>query len=115
MQEETQSKKREPDKERQMETRTIYSSIRSITLNQIKNIDVDGSFGTKIDTLARHLFWIRENDPGAKSVIFSQFKDFLDILAKAFTQFKIGFTSIDRKDGIQTFKNDPSVRAHYTW
>jgi len=114
MQEETQSKEREPDEERQSETSTIYSSIRSTTLNQIKNIDVDGSFGTKIDTLARHLFWIRENDPGAKSVIFSQFRDFLDILAKAFTQFKIGFTSIDRKDGIRKFKNDPSVRAHYT-
>jgi len=52
------------------------------------------------------------SDPGAKSVVFSQFRDFLDILAKAFTQFKIGFTSIDKKDGIQKFKNDPSVCVH---
>ena len=87
----------------------IYSGIRDTILNEIKNIDLNGSFGTKIDTLARHLLWIREHDPGAKSIIFSQYRDFLDVLARAFGQFKIGFTGIDRKDGIQKFKNDPSV------
>lgn len=61
MQEETQSKEQGSDTEHQTESPLIYSGIRSSTLNQIKNIDVDGSFGTKIDTLARHLFWIREN------------------------------------------------------
>lgn len=90
---------------------TIYSDIRDATFNQIKNIDVNGSFGTKIDTLARHMLWIRANDPGAKSIVFSQYKDFLDVLSKAFTRFKIGFTGIDRKDGIERFKADPSVRA----
>lgn len=92
---------------------TIYSGIRDTTLSQIKNIDLDGSFGTKIDTLARHVLWIREHDPGAKSVIFSQYKDFLDVLARAFGQFKIGFTGIDRKDGIQKFKNDPSKECFF--
>jgi len=88
---------------------SIYSGINSLTLNQIKNIDVEGSFGTKIDTLARHILWIRENDPGAKSIVFSQFKDFLDVLARAFTKFKIGFISIDNKNGAERFKNDPGV------
>lgn len=110
MHEETQPEGKETGVETHTEPTSIYSGIRSATLNQIKNIDVDGSLGTKIDTLARHVLWIRENDPGAKSVIFSQFKEFLDILANAFTRFKIGFTSIDKKDGTQNFKNDPSVR-----
>ena len=83
----------------------IYSGIRETVLNQIRNIDLDGSFGTKIDSLARHILWIREHDPGAKSIVFSQYKDFLDVLTRAFSQFKIGFTGIDRKDGIQKFKN----------
>lgn len=87
----------------------IYSGIQDITLAQIKNIDLDGSFSTKIDTLARHMLWIRANDPGAKSIVFSQFKDFLEVLAKAFTQFKIAFTGIDCKDGIQRFKEDATV------
>jgi len=92
---------------------TIYSGIREPILNQIKNIDLDGSFGTKIDTLARHMLWIREHDPGAKSIVFSQYRDFLDVLARAFAQFKIGFTGIDRKDGIQKFKNDPSMECFF--
>lgn len=91
------------------EESSIYSSIHGAILNQIKNIDLDGSFGTKIDTLGRHLLWIREHDPGAKSIVFSQYKDFLDVLARAFAQYKIAFTGIDRKDGIQKFKNDPGV------
>lgn len=91
------------------EDSTIYSGIRDTTLTQIKNIDMDGSFGTKIDTLARHILWIREHDPGAKSIVFSQYKDFLEVLSRAFTHFKIGWTGIDRKSGIQKFKDDPSV------
>lgn len=91
----------------------IYSGIREPILNQIKNIDLDGSFGSKIDTLARHMLWIREHDPGAKSIVFSQYRDFLDVLARAFKQFKIGFTGIDRKDGIQKFKNDSSMECFF--
>ena len=90
-------------------TETIYSGITSSTLNHIKNIDLDGSFGTKIDTLARHVLWIRENDPGAKSIIFSQFKDFLEVLGKAFDQFRIAYTSFDKVNGVHKFKSDPSV------
>jgi SNF2 family DNA or RNA helicase len=95
------------------EETTIYSSVRDTILNQIKNIDLDGSFGTKIDTLARHVLWIREHDPAAKSIVFSQYRDFLDVLARAFGQFKIGFTGIDRKDGIQKFKYDPSMECFF--
>ena len=91
----------------------IYSDIRDTILNQIKNVDLDGSFGTKIDTLARHIFWIREHDPGAKSIVFSQYKDFLDVVGRAFAQFKIGFTSIDKKEGIKKFKDDPSKEIFF--
>lgn len=109
LEEENQPKDEGVDTSSNSASPAIYSGIRDITLTQIKNIDVDGSFGTKIDTLARHMLWIRANDPGAKSIVFSQFRDFLDVLAKAFSQFKIGFTGIDRKDGIQKFREDPSV------
>lgn len=97
------------------ETSTIYSGIRDTTLNQIKNIDLDGSFGTKIDTLARHVLWIRQHDPGAKAIVFSQYREFLEVLSRAFSHFKIGWTGIDRKDGIQKFKNDASVYISYTY
>jgi E3 ubiquitin-protein ligase SHPRH len=88
----------------------IYADISSGTLKEIKNIDLEASFGTKIDTLARHILWLREHDPGAKSIIFSQYKTFLEVLATAFARFKIGYSSIDNADGIERFKSDPAVR-----
>ncbi|RDL41323.1 p-loop containing nucleoside triphosphate hydrolase [Venustampulla echinocandica] len=90
----------------------IYSEISKNKLAEIKNIELDGpSFTTKVDTLARHLIWLRDSDPGAKSIIYSQFKDFLDVLALAFQRFRIGYSSIDRSDGIEKFKQDPSVEC----
>jgi E3 ubiquitin-protein ligase SHPRH len=51
----------------------IYSAFDSQQLAEIKNIELDGpSYTTKVDTLVRHLLWLRENDPGAKSIVFSQ-------------------------------------------
>lgn len=88
----------------------IYSDISSGLLNQIKNIDLDGSFGTKIDTLARHIIWLREHDPGAKSIVFSQYKNFLTVLQRAFHRFKIVNSSVDAPGGIEKFKRDPAVR-----
>lgn len=113
LEEESQPKDEGAELPAKSSSQAIYSGIRDVTLAQIKNIDIDGSFGTKIDTLARHMLWIRANDPGAKSIVFSQFRDFLDVLAKAFTQFKIAFTGIDRKDGTQVFKEDASLECFF--
>ncbi|KAF7597423.1 proteasome component M29 [Aspergillus hancockii] len=108
VQEEKQPTKIEPERPPK---NSIYTDISSGTLREIKNIDLDGSFGTKIDTLARHILWLRHNDPGAKSVIFSQYKDFLEVLAVAFDRYKVGFSSVDSKDGISKFKRDPSIEC----
>lgn len=78
-------------------------------LNADIGFGVSRSFGTKLDFLSRHLLWIRQNDPGAKSVIFSQYKDFLNVLARAFAHFKIAFSSFDKPNGVRKFKEDPGV------
>lgn len=74
-------------------------------------IDLDGSYGTKVDMIARHLLWIRNNDPGAKSIIFSQFGDFLDVLRQALKNWKIGSSRIGEKDSIANFKSDPGIEC----
>ncbi|KAG8421882.1 hypothetical protein J3458_003718 [Metarhizium acridum] len=52
----------------------IYSEFNADKLAEIKNVELDGpSFTTKVDTLVRHLLWLRESDPGAKSIVFSQY------------------------------------------
>lgn len=91
---------------------TIYTELNTEKLAEIKNIDLDGpSFTTKVDTLVRHLLWLRESDPGAKSIVFSQYKEFLEVLALAFRRYRIGFTSFDKAHGITNFKEDPGTEV----
>ncbi|KAF5660591.1 hypothetical protein FHETE_8873 [Fusarium heterosporum] len=90
----------------------IYSEFNSDKLDEIQQIELNGpSFTTKVDTLVKHLMWLRKSDPGAKSIIFSQYKGFLGILRNAFSRFKIGFASIDDPDGIKRFKENASVEC----
>lgn len=93
-------------------TRGIYSTFNADKLAQIQNVELDGpSFTTKVDTLVRHLLWLRESDPGAKSIVFSQYRDFLHVLQNAFKRFRIGHASIDEPNGTSRFKDDPSVEC----
>lgn len=91
---------------------SIYTEFSAEKLNEIRNINLDGpAFTTKVDNLARHLIWLRENDPGAKSIVFSQYTDFLSVLGLAFRRHGIGFTSFDKPNGTTDFKEDPSVEV----
>jgi E3 ubiquitin-protein ligase SHPRH len=87
----------------------IYSEVDNKLMNELKAIDLPASFGTKIDTLGRHLLWIREHDPGAKAIVFSQYRDFLDVLGRAFGTFKIGFSRLGRPGAVEKFRHDASV------
>ncbi|CAD0110326.1 unnamed protein product, partial [Aureobasidium uvarum] len=89
----------------------LYADINSDTLAQIKSIDLNGSFGTKIDTLARHILWIRQHDPGAKAIVFSQFREFLDVLSTAFKQFGIGYSRMGKPGAIDRFRSDAGIEC----
>ncbi|ODA78344.1 hypothetical protein RJ55_05725 [Drechmeria coniospora] len=90
----------------------IYSAFNSEKLAEIQDMDLNGpSFTTKVDTLLRHLLWLRLSDPGAKSIVFSQYKEFLTVLRNAFQRFRIGHASIDQHDGIAKFKDDPAIEV----
>lgn len=88
---------------------SIYSDVDAKLMEEIKSIDLPSSYGTKIDTLGRHLHWIREHDPGAKSIVFSQYRQFLDVLSTALREFKIGYARLGRPEATEKFRNDPSV------
>ncbi|KGO76798.1 Helicase, C-terminal [Penicillium italicum] len=89
----------------------IYSDISSGHLNEIKKIDLEHCFGVKIDTLARHILWLREHDPGAKSIIFSQYGTFASQVQSAFKVHGIVTTSIDSPNGVEKFKTDPAIEC----
>ena len=91
---------------------SIYSSFNAEKLAEIKAVDLDGpSFTTKVDAIVRHLLWLRESDPGAKSIIFSQYTDFFKVLSDAFDRYRIGFSSISDRAGIQRFTEDPGIEC----
>jgi E3 ubiquitin-protein ligase SHPRH len=91
---------------------TIYADFDAQKLADIKEIELAGpSFTTKVDTLVRHLLWLRENDPGAKSIVFSQYQDFMNVLKLAFARHRIGYTSFNSPDGIRKFKEDAGIEV----
>lgn len=91
---------------------SIYSQISTHNLNQIKSIDLPESFSTKIDIIARHILWLRHFEPGAKTVLFSQYQSFCPThLAYAFRQLTIRFAVVGNKGGVERFKHDPAVEC----
>ena len=54
-----------------------YSYIDAQTLQDIQAIDLLGSYGSKIETLVKHLLYLNITDPGAKSIVFSAWADSL--------------------------------------
>ena len=93
-------------------TQSIYSDISLKTLHEIKNIELEGaSFGSKVDMLTRHILWLRDHDPGTKAIVFSQYREFLDVLGRAMKQHKISFSAFEDKNGIEKFKSDPSTEC----
>jgi len=50
---------------------------------------------TKLDALVRHLRLLREQEPLTKSVVFSQFTSFLDIVERTFKREKIQYLRLD--------------------
>ncbi|KAI8633085.1 SNF2 family N-terminal domain-containing protein [Xylariaceae sp. FL1651] len=94
----------------------IYSDFSAAKLQAIQNIRLDGpSYSTKVDTLIKHLLWLREEDPAAKSIIFTQFRSFLDILEEALKRYRIGFasftTNVNKSHEIQRFKEDVGIEC----
>ncbi|RBQ83212.1 hypothetical protein VDGD_01405 [Verticillium dahliae] len=90
----------------------IYSEFGADKLAQIKDVDLEGPpLTTKVDSIVRHLLWLRESDPGAKSIVFSQYRDFLQVIGSALSRSRIGYTSIDKPNGVQRFKEDAGMEC----
>ncbi|KAH8879624.1 hypothetical protein GQ53DRAFT_28282 [Thozetella sp. PMI_491] len=91
---------------------TIYTEFNPEKLAEIQNIDLAGpNYTTKVDTLVRHLLWLRESDPGAKSIVFSQYREFLLVLATAFKRYRIGYTSFEISSSVSSFRDDPGTEV----
>ncbi|KAF2972685.1 hypothetical protein GQX73_g993 [Xylaria multiplex] len=94
----------------------IYSNIPEDQKHAIQKVKLNGpSYSSKVDTLIKHLVWLRGEDPGAKSIIFTQFRGFLGILRQALAEHGIHFASFTHVGNgsaeIQRFRDDSSVEC----
>ncbi|KAH9964865.1 SNF2 family N-terminal domain-containing protein [Russula dissimulans] len=90
-----------------------YNTIGPRLLADIDTMELCGSYGTKIDTLVRHLLYLQYSDAGAKSIVFSAWEDSLHIIEHALMNNGIPSLRIDsgkrKQDAATRFRNDPNI------
>ncbi|KAJ7746946.1 SNF2 family N-terminal domain-containing protein [Mycena maculata] len=82
-----------------------YNMINPETFHQIQATPSFGDHGNKIQTLVRHLLYLRTVDAGAKSIVFSAWQDSLFIVEQALRENGITCLRID-----QNRKGMPAVK-----
>jgi E3 ubiquitin-protein ligase SHPRH len=77
--------------------------------SEIASLPIEGGYGSKIDSIVRHLRYIRLTTPGAKALIFSQWTQLLEIIGMALTKNGIRFVKFEKRknEAVVNFKNDP--------
>ena len=99
--------------EGESEHEDLYSTIQPeaiSTKSRTKLRRIGSSSSAKIAALIRHLKSLRSSKPGMKSVVFSQFTSFLDLISPALSQASIPFL---RFDGAMSQKARASVLAEF--
>ncbi|KAH7911867.1 SNF2 family N-terminal domain-containing protein [Hygrophoropsis aurantiaca] len=92
-----------------------YNRIDPNIFTEIEAIESNGSYGSKIQTLVRHLLYLQTSDPGSKSIVFSAWADSLHIIEHALNYNGIPCLRIDqakgkRKDSAtKKFRTDPRL------
>jgi len=54
-----------------------YNNINTDLFKAISEVQCLGSYGTKIEMLIRHLLYLQQHEPDAKSIVFSAWADSL--------------------------------------
>lgn len=93
----------------------IYHKLGEQEVREINSIDLDSGgvsgYGTKIDNMIRHLIYMRSSEAGSKTIVFSQFTQFLETFATALERNRIGYTIITKTGGVTKFKQDPNMEV----
>ncbi|KAJ3508855.1 hypothetical protein NLJ89_g5529 [Agrocybe chaxingu] len=94
----------------QSRRRIVYNTISTQTFDKIQNMETYGDFGSKIQTLVRHLLYLKQADPGAKSIVFSAWADSLHIVELALQDNGIKCLRIDQtsrgEHAVHKFRKD---------
>ncbi|KAG1773736.1 SNF2 family N-terminal domain-containing protein [Suillus placidus] len=82
-----------------------YNMINSTIFEEIQTMESNGSYGSKIQALVRHLLYIQFTDPGAKSIVFSAWADSLQIIEHALN------CNEGKDSGAKKFRTDPALQV----
>ncbi|KAI0078425.1 hypothetical protein K474DRAFT_1594151 [Panus rudis PR-1116 ss-1] len=92
-----------------------YNIIDPGLLESIELMESHGSYGSKIQTLVRHLLYIQAADPGSKTIVFSAWADSLHIIEHALRNNDIPCLRIDqnsaRQNAAKRFRTDPAIQV----
>ncbi|KAF9520467.1 hypothetical protein BS47DRAFT_1378692 [Hydnum rufescens UP504] len=72
-----------------------YNTLDLDILTQIQGMTVVGGYGSKIQTLVKHLLWLREHQHTSKSIVFSAWADSLNIVSHALNANGIQYLHIN--------------------
>ncbi|KIO21101.1 hypothetical protein M407DRAFT_29255 [Tulasnella calospora MUT 4182] len=93
----------------------IISAETLEALTKVESFGNPGQYGSKIQTLVRHLLLLEETDPGTKSIVFSAWADSLHIIEHAMAANGISCIRIDANAGKRTaayqFQTNPAIRV----
>ncbi|CAL1697614.1 unnamed protein product [Somion occarium] len=92
-----------------------YNLIDSGLFDSIQMMESHGSYGSKIETLVRHLLYVQAADPGSKTIVFSAWADSLHIIEHALKHNDIPCLRIDQNSSKQNaakkFRTDPAIQV----
>lgn len=100
-----------PKSRRQIE----YNVIESDLFESIQMMESHGSYGSKIQTLVRHLLYLEISDAGCKSIVFSAWADSLHIIEHALRLNGVSCLRVDQNTGkrnaAKRFRSDPTIKV----
>lgn len=92
-----------------------YNTIAPDILAKIMSKESIGQFGSKIQTLVQHLLYLKDCEPGTKSIVFSAWSDSLTLVAYALKVNDITFLRVDhttqKKNPAREFQINPSYQV----
>ncbi|KIK58778.1 hypothetical protein GYMLUDRAFT_45086 [Collybiopsis luxurians FD-317 M1] len=90
-----------------------YNMIDPTVFETIQSMEAIGDYGSKIQTLVRHIMYLEQVDPGSKSIVFSAWADSLTIVERALQDNGIQSIRIDRgtkgEGPAKKFKTHPEI------
>lgn len=67
-------------------------------LQELSGVQLAGDWGTKLNTIVRGIMRLKQTDPSAKSLVFTQWAQMVDVISLALRMNRISHARMDSKD-----------------